>query len=107
MKQRRRGASGIVRLFSRLVFGAVAVVVFTLVSIQFARIVNENIAMARSLSSVRQDVAALREHKRQEERELRRLLDPEGAVPEIHDRLHLVRPNEAIIYVKPAAETHE
>lgn len=95
-------AAGIVRLFSRLIFGLVAVVVFTLVSIQFARIVNENIAMARSLSSVQEDVEALRDHKRREERELRRLMDPEGAVPEIHDRLHLVRPNEAIIYVRPA-----
>ena len=101
MKKRRSGAAGVVRLFSRLIFGAVAVVVFTLVSIQFARIVNENIAMARSLSEVQQDVATLQQHKREEERELRRLLDPEGAVPEIHDRLHLVRPNEAIIYVKP------
>jgi cell division protein FtsB len=95
-------AAGIVRLFSRLIFGLVAVVVFTLVSIQFARIVNENIAMARSLSSVQEDVEALRDHKRREERELRRLMDPEGAVPEIHERLHLVRPNEAIIYVRPA-----
>src|SRR5579884_891194 len=102
MSKRRGGAPAIVRLFSRLVVGAVAVVVFTLVSIQFARIVNENIAMARSLSSVEQDVATLREHRRLEERELRRLLDPEGAVPEIHDRLHLVRQNEAIIYVKGA-----
>lgn len=102
---RRRGAAGILRLFSRLIFGLVAVVVFTLVSIQFARIVNENIAMARSLSAVEQDVATLREHRREEQRELRRLLDPEGAVPEIHDRLHLVRPNEAIIYVKPAHQT--
>ena len=105
--KRRSGAAGIVRLFSRLVFGAVAVVVFTLVSIQFARIVNENIAMAHSLSDVQQDVATLREHKRQEERELRRLMDPEGAVPEIHDRLHLVGPNEAIIYMKPARPTTE
>lgn len=100
--KRRRGAAGAFRLFSRLIVGAVAVVVFTLVSIQFARIVNENIAMARSLSSIRQDVATLRQRKREEQRELRRLVDPEGAVPEIHDRLHLVRPNEAIIYIKPA-----
>jgi len=95
-------AAGIVRLLGRLIFGLVAVVVFTLVSIQFARIVNENIAMARSLSSVEQDVDTLRDHKRQEERQLRRLLDPEGAVPDIHDKLHLVRANEAIIYIKPA-----
>ncbi len=103
--KRRRGAAGIVRLFSRLIFGAVAVVVFTLVSIQFARVVNENIAMARSLSDVQHDVATLRERKRQEEHELRRLLDPEGAVPAIHDRLRLVKANEAIIYVKNVHRT--
>jgi len=101
---RRRGAAARVRLFSRLIFGAVVVVVFTLVSIQFARIVNENIAMAQSLSAVRQDVAMLRRHKRAQERELRRLLDPEGAVPDIHDRLRLVRPGEEIIYVKQAPQ---
>ena len=99
---KRTKAAGVVRVFSRLIFGLVSVVVFTLVSIQFARIVNENIAMARSLSAVRQDVQSLRDHRRQEERELRRLMDPEGAVPEIHDKLRLVRPNEAIIYIKQA-----
>ena len=99
---KRTKTAGIFRLLSRLILGLVAVVVFTLVSIQFARIVNENIAMANSLSSVEQDVATLRDHKRREDREIRRLLDPDGAVPEIHDRLHLVRPNEAIIYIKPS-----
>jgi cell division protein FtsB len=98
--KRQTKTAGVLRIFSRLVFGLVAVVVFTLVSIQFARIVNENVAMAGSLASVQQDIDALRRHKREEERELHRLLDPQGAVPEIHDRLHLVRPNEAIIYVR-------
>lgn len=101
MKRATR-ASGIVRFFSRFFVGLVAVVVFTLVSIQFARIVDENIAMAHSLSSVQQDVDALRARRAREQQELRRLADPEGAVPEIHDRLHLVRSNEAIIYIKPA-----
>jgi hypothetical protein len=99
---RRASAAGLVRFFSRLLVGIVAVVVFTLVSIQFARIVNENVAMAHSLYDVQHDVLTLREHRREDERELRRLLDPQGAIPEIHDRLHLVRPNEGIIYVKPA-----
>jgi cell division protein FtsB len=103
---KRTRAAGILRFFSRLIFGLVAVVVFTLVSIQFARIVDENVAMAHSLSSVQQDIQTLREHRRQGERQLHRLLDPEGAVPEIHDRLHLVRPNEAIIYIKPAPASH-
>jgi hypothetical protein len=99
MKRQTRTA-GVLRFFSRLIFGLVAVVVFTLVSIQFARIVNENVAMAGSLSAVQQDIDALRRHKREEERELHRLFDPQGAVPEIHDRLHLVRSNEAIIYIR-------
>lgn len=100
-------ASGIVRFFSRFFIGVVAVVVFTLVSVQFARIVDENIAMAHSLSSVQQDVDALREHKVEDEREVRRLSDPEGAIPEIHDRLHLVGANEAIIYIKPAPASRQ
>ncbi len=102
----RTRAAGVVRFFSRLIFGLVIVVVFVLVSIQFARIVNENIAMAHTLSSVQQDVESLREQRRRQERDLHRLLDPDGAVPEIHERLHLVRRNEAIIYIKPAPASH-
>jgi len=37
-------------------------------------------------------------------REIRRLSDPRGAVPEIHDRLHLVGDKEAIIYLKRSGE---
>lgn len=88
------------RFFSRLAIAAMTLVVLALVSIQFARIVNENVAMARSLHSVQKDIAALKRQKRNDERQIRRLMDPQGAVPEIHDRLHLVRPNETIIYVK-------
>lgn len=90
-----------VRFVSRLLFSLVALVVCTLVSIQFVRVVNENVAMARSLSSVRRDIAALQKRKREEAREIRRLSDPQGAIPEIHDRLHLVRADEALIYLKP------
>ncbi len=104
--KRASGTSHIVRFLSRVLFAVVCVVVLTLVSIQFARIVGENVAMAHSLSSIRQDVKALKAHKRQDEREVRRLLDPSGAIPDIHSRLHLVGPNEAIIYVKPAPTLH-
>jgi hypothetical protein len=31
---------------------------------------------------------------------IKRLEDPRGAIPEIHDRLHLALPNESIIYLK-------
>ena len=94
-------------LLRRAFFGVAAVAFFVLVSIQFARIVNENLAMARSLSEARQDIDTLRERRREQARELRRLLDPEGAVPAIHEQLHLTRPNEAIIYLKATPPRHE
>lgn len=88
------------RLLKSLIFGLAAIGIFTLVSIQFARIIGQNVAMARSLYTVEHDVVSLRQRKREQEMTVRRLLDPDGAIPEIHDRLHLVGPNEAIIYVK-------
>jgi cell division protein FtsB len=91
---------GMLRLCSRLLVGAAAAALVTLIAIQFARIVGANLAMAHTLTSVRRDIALLRRHKAADEQEIRRLSDPQGAIPEIHDRLHLVRPNEAIIYFK-------
>jgi cell division protein FtsB len=82
-----------------------AALVFVLVAVQFGRIIHENVAMAQELSSVQGDVHTLEARRREQIRELRRLADPEGAVPEIHDRLRLVRPNEALIFVKPAPAT--
>jgi cell division protein FtsB len=103
--KRRKRQNGAVRLFSRLAFVVLAAVVFTLVGIQFTRIINENVAMARSLADVQRDVRDLRARKREEQRELHRLADPAGAVPEIHERLHLVGPDEAIIYVRPGSRS--
>lgn len=97
---KRAARKGGLRLFSRLLAGFVALVLFTLVSIQFERVLNENIAMAHSLSSITRNVSALRLRKAREEREIRQLSDPEGAIPEIHQRLQLLRRNEAIIYLR-------
>jgi hypothetical protein len=58
--------------------------------------------MAHELSTVNSDIDALRLRHEEQLRELHRLEDPDGAIPEIHDRLRLVRPNEAIIFVSPA-----
>lgn len=99
---RRKKPATAVRIFSRLVVAVFSLVVFALVSVQFARIVKENMTMTNSLSAMERDVTSLKARNAREQREIHRLLDPEGAVPEIHDRLHLVRPNEAIIYIKPA-----
>jgi hypothetical protein len=90
------------RFAGRLGVAALASVVFLLVGIQFARVIGENVAMAHELASVQSDIKVLEARKRTQLRELRRLADPEGAVPEIHDRLRLVGPNEAIVFVKPS-----
>lgn len=75
--------------------------VFTLVAIQFARVIDQNVALASALNTTQTDITALQERRAWQLRQLRRLDSPEGAVPEIHDRLRLVGPNEAIVFVSP------
>ena len=94
--------SGFLRFAGRLGVAILASVVFLLVGIQFARVIGQNVAMAHELASVKSDIKVLEARKRTQLRELRRLADPEGAVPDIHDRLRLVSPNEAIVFVKPS-----
>jgi hypothetical protein len=86
----------VIRFAGRMTAVAIALLVVTLVGVQFARAIGENLAAAHELSSIRTDISAL-----DKRRELVRLRDPQGAIPEIHDRLRLVRPNEAIIFVSP------
>ncbi|MDQ2993201.1 MAG: hypothetical protein M3R30_10345 [Candidatus Eremiobacteraeota bacterium] len=94
--------SGFLYFLGRLGVAALASIVFLLVGIQFARVIGENVAMAHELASVQGDIKVLEARKRTQLRELRRLADPEGVIPEIHDRLRLVGPNEAIVFVKPS-----
>lgn len=89
------------RLAGRITAAALSLLVVTLVVIQFARAIGENLAAAHELSSLRSDIAALQRRRDEQQREMRRLRDPQGAIPEIHDRLRLVRPNEALIFVSP------
>jgi hypothetical protein len=94
----------VLRALARIgVVGATCTVV-ALIAVQYARIIERNVGYTRELSEVRSDVDAL-EHKREQQlREIQRLSDPQGAIPEIHDRLHLVGSHEAIIYVAPPHE---
>jgi hypothetical protein len=91
----------VLRLAGRIIATGVALLVVGLIIVQFARAIGENVGTARELSSIRSDISALQKHRDEQQRELQRLRDPQGAVPEIHDRLRLVRPNEAIIFVSP------
>lgn len=94
------GRATLFRYLGRVGIVSVALVVMSLIGVQYARVIGRNVALANDLDAVRNDVVALRAHRAQQRRELSRLSDPHGAVPEIHDRLHLVGDDEAIIYLK-------
>lgn len=96
-----RRRSPALRFAGRVTALAITLLVVTLVIIQFARAIGENLAAAHELTTIRSDIAALRVRRAEQEQELKRLRSAEGAVPEIHDRLRLVRPNEALIFVSP------
>lgn len=88
------------RLLGRIGVVVVAGAFIALVGLQYARIIGRNIALARELHVVETDVRMLQAKRIEQEREIRRLSDPHGAIPEIHDKLHLVGDREAIIYLK-------
>jgi cell division protein FtsB len=99
--QLTRRARPILRLAGRITAAGLALLIVTLVATQFARVVGENLSAAHELSSIHRDILALERRRVEQQRELRRLRDPQGAIPEIHDRLRLVRPNETLIFVSP------
>ncbi len=88
------------RRATRLAAAALFAIVVTLTAVQFTKIIARNVAMMRSLHQIQAEEKALRLRKGQQERELNRLSDPVGSIPEIHDRLHLTTSHEAIIYLK-------
>jgi hypothetical protein len=90
----------ILRGVGRGVFVAVILGVLTMVAIQYARIVHRNVVLAHALWVVQTDITHLESEKDRRSATITRLSDPQGAIPEIHDRLHLMKPNESIIYLK-------
>ena len=92
------------RFAGRFTAVSVALLVIFLVGVQFARAIDQNVAMARDLSSIRTDISGLERRRAEQRRELVRLQDPDGAVPEIHDRLRMVKPGEVMIFLTPAPD---
>jgi hypothetical protein len=83
----------------------VAVVIFScamLVAVQYWRLVEQKLALSAQYGEAQNDVASLRALRAHQWNEIRRLSDPQGAIPEIHDRLRMVGKNEALIYVLAA-----
>ena len=71
-----------------------------LIAVQYARIIERNVAYVHQVHEVERDVTALEAKRDKQLRTIQRLTDPQGAIPEIHDRLHMVGDHEAIIYLK-------
>lgn len=71
-----------------------------LIAVQYVRIVERNVAYIQQVHAVERDVGALEAKRNRQLREILRLSYPQGAIPEIHDRLHMVGDHEAIIYLK-------
>ena len=92
--------STLFRLLGRIGVVCVALIAFSVIGVQYARLIGRNIALAHELRDVERDIASLKVKRVQQDRDIRRLSDPRGAIPEIHDRLHLVGEHEAIIYLK-------
>jgi hypothetical protein len=90
----------VLRFAGRVIVVATVLAFVTIVAIQYSRIVHRNIVLAHSLNDVNSDIAKLKAQREQRLGTIRRLEDPHGAIPEIHDRLHLTMPNESIIYIK-------
>ena len=101
MKRNAR-ALGFARLAGRLGTAITIAVVTVLVGVQFERVIAANVAMASQLASVRSDIQTLQVRRAIQVRDLQRLRTPNGAIPEIHDRLRLVGPHEALIFIRPA-----
>ncbi len=94
-------AAMLLRVAARIGVVCGVLVFVALIGVQYARLINRNLALAHELHAVERDVAQLKVKRAQQHRDIDRLNDPHGAIPEIHDRLHLVGDHEAIIYLKP------
>lgn len=92
--------SPLLRTLARLGCAAIVGTFAVLIGVQYARIVERNVAYMQQVRDVERDVAALQIKRDEQLRRIGRLSDPQGAIPEIHDRLHLVGDHEAIIYLK-------
>ncbi len=90
------------RVAGRALTAAFVLLLATLVIVQYARAIHQNIVAARQLHALHADIAALQHQRSEQLRQIRRLSDPQGVMPEIHDRLRLVRPGEVVIFVSPA-----
>jgi hypothetical protein len=90
----------VLRSLTRVGVVAIGATFAVLIGVQYARIIERNVAYVQEVHQVESDVTGLEAKRDEQLRQIQRLQDPAGAIPEIHDRLHLVGDHEAIIYLK-------
>ncbi len=90
-----------VRSARRLAALAVGSVVVLLVAAQFARVVGTDIKLESELRQTRTHIAAYERRDVRLRRRIARLRTARGAIPEIHERLRMLAPNERMILVEP------
>ena len=90
-----------VRSVRRLAALAVGSVVVLLVAAQFARVVGTDIKLESELRQTRTSIAAYERRDVRLRRRIARLRTARGAIPEIHERLRMLAPNERMILVEP------
>jgi hypothetical protein len=100
--KRAHPQNGLVRLAGYGAAISIAGVLTVALGSSCVRVIDRNIVLMRELRSVNDDVHALQARRLAQQREISRLSDPSGAIPEIHEKLRLVRDDEAIIYLKKA-----
>jgi cell division protein FtsB len=96
----------LLRAMGRALVAAAILGSISMIAVQYTKMAHRNLVLARALAATQSYIARLKTSREQRLATIKRLEDPRGAIPEIHDRLHLTLPNEAIIYLKKPAESH-
>ncbi len=88
------------RLAARVSVLAAIVAVGSLVAVQYEGIAVRYLTLKHEVEVANAGISALETKLAKQKNDVRRLMDPRGAVPEIHDRLKEFGPDEEMIVVK-------
>ena len=90
------------RVAARVSVLAAMLTVGSLVAVQYEAIVVRYLSLRHQVEDSRAEFQALEAKLHKQNNDVRRLSDPRGAIPEIHERLKEFGPNEEMIYIKGA-----
>ncbi len=91
----------LVRFLRRFAALAVGSVFLLLVVAQFARVIGTDIRLGSDLHQTRATIARYERRDARLRRRIARLRTARGAIPEIHERLRMLAPNEHMVLVEP------